>query len=98
MRRSSFRQSAQLDRHVAALVRGRALLAVKQPHRGVFVVPERLGEKTGRHPHLPCRACDLPIVKNVDTPCRTQRFSVVDEAWRPRGSLSLAYPVVTHSH
>ena len=38
----SFHQFAQLGRHAAAFVRCLALLAVKQPHRGVFVVLDRL--------------------------------------------------------
>ena len=38
----SFHQFAQLGRHAAAFVRCLALLVVKQPHRGVFVVPDRL--------------------------------------------------------
>ena len=38
----SFHQFAQLGRHAAAFVRCLALLAAKQPHRGVFAVPDRL--------------------------------------------------------
>ena len=38
----SFHEFAQLGRHAAAFVRCLALLVVKQPHRGVFVVPDRL--------------------------------------------------------
>ena len=37
-----FHQFAQLGRHAAAFVRCLALLVVKQPHRGVFVVPDCL--------------------------------------------------------
>ena len=73
----SFHQFAQLGRLAAAFVRCLALLVVKQPHRGVFVVPDRL-RPFENAPREVDRACSFSV------PCdRIQRAYASGENLSP---------------